>query len=140
MKRFMHEEITYISSDYPELLFSNYTSQSRKEAIDDLKRTLRKLKFFTNNDFAFLDVHNEPLFYQNGKILAEVVQLFAKYQIVHTSNHQVLGDLFEQLLDKGFKQNEGQFFTPMPITRFIWDSLPLKRYKTHPKVIDYGSD
>ncbi len=138
MRDFMHEEITYISSEYPRELFMNYTGQRREEAIRNLEETIRKLKFFTNNDFAFLDVHNEPLFYQNGKILAEVVQLFAKYQIVHTSNHQVLGDLFEQLLDKGFKQNEGQFFTPLPITRFIWDSLPLKRYKTWPRVIDYA--
>ena len=138
MHDFMHEDITYVSSEYPRQLFSNYTNQNREEAIRDLEKTIRKLKFFTNNDFAFKDVHNEELFYQNGKILVEVVQLFSKYRIVHESKHQVLGDLFEQLLDKGFKQNEGQFFTPMPITRFIWDSLPLKRYKTWPRVIDYA--
>ena len=57
---------------------------------------------------------------------------------------QMLGDLFEQLLNKGFKQNEGQFFTPTPITRFIWDSLPLGQIMTkadgieYPKVIDYA--
>ena len=89
-------------------------------------------------------MHNEELFYQNGKILVEVVQLFEKYRIVYPSKHQFLGDLFEQLLNKGFKQNEGQFFTPMPITRFIWDSLPIERI-THsekgtiyPKIIDYA--
>ena len=64
-----------------------------------------------------------------------MVQLFENYRIVYPSKHQFLGDLFEQLLNKGFKQSEGQFFTPMPITRFIWDSLPLK---TIPKVIDYA--
>lgn len=54
------------------------------------------------------------------------------------------GDLFEQLLSKGFKQNEGQFFTPMPITRFIWDCLPIERMThsekgtVYPKVIDYA--
>ena len=46
--------------------------------IEDLKGTLRILKFYTNNDFAFKDVHNEELFYQNGRILVEVVQLFQK--------------------------------------------------------------
>lgn len=56
----------------------------------------------------------------------------------------MLGDLFEQLLNKGFKQNEGQFFTPTPITRFIWDSLPLGQIMSkangieYPKVIDYA--
>ena len=55
-----------------------------------------------------------------------------------------LGDLFEQLLNKGFKQNEGQFFTPTPITRFIWDSLPVKsiiqsnKGIEYPKIIDYA--
>ena len=102
------------------------------------------MKFYSNNDFAFKDVHNEELFYQNGKILVEMVQLFEKYRIVYPSKHQFLGDLFEQLLNKGFKQNEGQFFTPMPIARFIWDSLPVDRMvksdrgNVYPKVIDYA--
>ena len=71
-----------------------------------------------------------------------MVQIFEKYIILYPSKHQFLGDLFEQLLNKGFKQNEGQFFTPMPITRFIWDSLPVERMvksergTVYPKVID----
>ncbi len=138
MKDFMREDITYIPANYPEQIFSNYKGKSRRKAIDELNEAFRKLKYFTNNDFAFKDVHNEKLFYENGKVLVEVVQLFQRYRIVHTSRHQLLGDLFEQLLDKGFKQNEGQFFTPIPITRFIWDCLPMRRYKTWPKVIDYA--
>ena len=112
--------------------------------IEELRNTLRILKFYTNNDFAFKDVHNEELFYQNGKILVEMVQLFQNYRIIGSADVQMLGDLFEQLLNKGFKQNEGQFFTPTPITRFIWDSLPLEKIMTkadgieYPKVIDYA--
>ena len=145
MREFMREEITYIPADYPEQLFSNYTGKNRSKAIEELTSAFRKLKYFTNNDFAFKDVHNETLFYQNGKVLVEVVQLFQRYRIVHASSpqspqskEQFLGDMFEQLLDKGFKQNEGQFFTPRPLTRFIWDSLPLRRYSNYPKVIDYA--
>ena len=144
MEKFMREEILYVSADYPEWLFSTYTGSKRKKAIEDLQNTIRILKFYSNNDFAFKDVHNEELFYQNGKILVEMVQLFEKYRIVYPSKHQFLGDLFEQLLNKGFKQNEGQFFTPMPITRFIWDSLPVDRMvksdrgTVYPKVIDYA--
>lgn len=144
MEQFMGEEIYYVSSDYPEWLFSTYTGAKRKKAIADLQKTIRILKFYSNNDFAFKDVHNEELFYQNGKILVEMVQLFEKYRIVYPSKHQFLGDLFEQLLNKGFKQNEGQFFTPMPITRFVWDSLPVyrmvksERGDAYPKVIDYA--
>ncbi len=144
MERFMREEIYYIPSNYPEWLFTTYTGSKRKKAIEDLQNTIRILKFYSNNDFAFKDVHNEELFYQNGKILVEMVQLFEKYRIVYSSKHQFLGDLFEQLLNKGFKQNEGQFFTPTPITRFIWDSLPVDRMvksergTIYPKVIDYA--
>lgn len=144
MEKFMREKILYVSADYPEWLFSQYTGSQRKKAIEDLRNTIRILKFYSNNDFAFKDVHNEELFYQNGKILVEMVQLFEKYRIVYPSKHQFLGDLFEQLLNKGFKQNEGQFFTPMPITRFIWDSLPVDRMvksergTVYPKVIDYA--
>ncbi len=144
METFMREEIYYVPADYPEWLFSTYTGSKRKKAIEDLQNTIRILKFYSNNDFAFKDVHNEELFYQNGKILVEMVQLFERYRIVYPSKHQFLGDLFEQLLNKGFKQNEGQFFTPMPITRFIWDCLPVDRMvksergTVYPKIIDYA--
>ncbi len=145
MEKFMGEEIFYVSDDYAENLFAQkFNDNRRKAAIEDLKKTIRILKFYSNNDFAFKDVHNEELFFQNGKILVEVVQLFQKYRIVYPSKHQFLGDLFEQLLNKGFKQNEGQFFTPMPITRFIWDCLPMDKIVrkgenfAFPKVIDYA--
>lgn len=142
MEDFMKEKIFYVEANYPEWLFSHYTGQQRKHAIADLKEKIKILKFYSNNDFSFKDVHNEELFLQNGKILVEIVQLFENYRIVYNSKHQFLGDLFEQLLNKGFKQNEGQFFTPMPITRFIWDSLPtinfIKSGQTLPKIIDYA--
>lgn len=143
MEKFMREEIFYVADDYAENLIQQYTGQKRTKLIAELKKTLRILKFYTNNDFAFKDVHNEELFYQNGKILVEVVQLFEAYRIIGSNDLQTLGDLFEQLLSKGFKQNEGQFFTPIPITRFIWDSLPLKKVfqrneQEYPKIIDYA--
>ncbi|MBQ3627198.1 MAG: SAM-dependent DNA methyltransferase, partial [Synergistaceae bacterium] len=141
MEELMLEKIFYVSEKYPELLFEKYNGSDRHNAIADLKSTIRKLKFYSNNDFAFKDVHNEELFYQNGRILVEMVQLFERYRIVYSAKEQLLGDLFEQLLNKGFKQNEGQFFTPMPITRFIWDSLPVERLvqdDKYPKIIDYA--
>lgn len=144
MEKFMREEIFYVPDTYAEDLVLQYSGHKRKNMIEDLKKILRILKFYTNNDFAFKDVHNEELFYQNGKIVMEVVQLFEHYRIIGSSDVQMLGDLFEQLLSKGFKQNEGQFFTPIPITRFIWDSLPITDIikKDHgveyPKIIDYA--
>lgn len=144
MEKFMREEIFYVPDNYAENLVQQYTGHKRQKMIENLKGTLRILKFYTNNDFAFKDVHNEELFYQNGKILVEVIQLFENFRIIGSNDVQMLGDLFEQLLNKGFKQNEGQFFTPIPITRFIWDSLPIKRIIKKadgiefPKIIDYA--
>lgn len=144
MEEFMKEKIYYVPTDYAETLFSTFSSSQRKHAISNLENTLKILKFYANNDFAFIEVHNEELFLKNGKILVEVVQLFERYRIVYTNKHQFLGDLFEQLLNNGVKQNEGQYFTPIPITRFIWDALPVKsiieRTDSHkyPKVIDYA--
>ena len=144
MNEFMDEKIFYVENDYADKLFAQYSGARRKNAIDDLRDTIRKLKFYSNNEFAFKDVHNEELFLQNGKILVEVVQLFEQFKIVYTERNQLLGDLFEQLLNKGFKQNNGQFFTATPITRFVWDALPLERVARrggklrHPRVIDYA--
>ncbi|USR79998.1 N-6 DNA methylase [Arcanobacterium pinnipediorum] len=144
MERFMREKIFYVPDDYAETVVQQYAGKRRENLIKELRDTLRVLKFFTNNDFAFKDVHNEELFYQNGKIVVEMVQLFEHYRIIGSSDIQTLGDLFEQLLNKGFKQNEGQFFTPVPITRFIWDALPIQKVIAtdkgidYPKVIDYA--
>ncbi|MBK2357703.1 N-6 DNA methylase [Francisella hispaniensis] len=54
-----------------------------------------------------------------------------------------VSDLFEGFLDQGVKQSEGQFFTPMPIVRFIISALPLEQIikadgDEKPKVIDYA--
>ena len=50
--------------------------------------------------------------------------------------------MFELFLDDGIKQSEGQFFTPLPICKFIVGSLPLaQKIATNPepiKVIDFA--
>lgn len=144
MAEFMRETITYIPFSAIEELFFQNQGENREVLINSVKEKFRAQKFFTNNDFAFIHVHNEELFYKNSKILQEVVNIFKNYKIIGATDLQTLGDLFEQLLDKGFKQNEGQFFTPIPITRFIWDSLPLEKIIsgeknfTPPKIIDYA--
>lgn len=146
MKEFMGEEVFYVADDYVKKVLEKELEENREQLEAELNKTITKLKFYTNNDFTFKDVHNEKLFYQNGKILVEMVELFQKYRIIDSNDLQLLGDMFEQLLNKGFKQNEGQFFTPIPITCFIWKCLPLesiildeqKNEVRYPKVIDYA--
>ncbi|EEA7720820.1 N-6 DNA methylase, partial [Campylobacter coli] len=97
---------------------------------------------YSNNDFAFLEVHNKELFLKNALVLKEIVELFANYKLTQNSTNQFLGNLFELFLQKGMKQDEGQFFTPIQICEFIIYSLPLqemlsKNSKTL-RVIDYA--
>lgn len=146
MKMFMKEEVFYVPDDYIKNVMKNAIGENREQLEKELNETITKLKFYTNNDFTFKDVHNKALFYQNGKILVEMVELFQQYRIIDSNELQLLGDMFEQLLNKGFKQNEGQFFTPVPITSFIWKCLPLesivqnneKNEVKYPKIIDYA--
>ena len=146
MKEFMKEEVFYVPDDYIKNVMKNAIGENREQLEKELNETITKLKFYTNNDFTFKDVHNKALFYQNGKILVEMVELFQQYRIIDSNELQLLGDMFEQLLNKGFKQNEGQFFTPVPITSFIWKCLPLesivqnneKNEVKYPKIIDYA--
>lgn len=140
MEQFMKEPITYVPLKRVDELLGQIGKIRRNALSDAFKAEFRKLKFFNNNAFAFIDVHNEKLFYRNGKVLVEVVRMLQNYFIIGSEDLQTLGNLFEQLLNKGFKQDEGQFFTPTPITRFIWDSLPLDEIiaDESPKIIDYA--
>ncbi|BCX78605.1 restriction endonuclease [Campylobacter sp. 19-13652] len=141
MKEFLDEEVTYISEETINKAFYLFKNQK-----DETKRTVMEyftqLKFYSNNPFAFLDVHNEKLFFQNAVILKEIVQMLQDIKLKNdTEQHQFLGDLFEGFLDQGVKQSEGQFFTPMPIVKFLISSLPLNGFlkdEKVPKVIDYA--
>ncbi|EAL9251068.1 restriction endonuclease subunit S, partial [Campylobacter coli] len=68
--------------------------------------------------------------------------LFANYKLTQNSTNQFLGNLFELFLQKGMKQDEGQFFTPIQICEFIMYSLPLQEMLSKSskalRVIDYA--
>ncbi|EAH7305763.1 restriction endonuclease, partial [Campylobacter coli] len=82
------------------------------------------------------------LFLKNALVLKEIVELFANYKLTQNSTNQFLGNLFELFLQKGMKQDEGQFFTPIQICEFIMYSLPLQEMLSKNskalKVIDYA--
>lgn len=141
MEEFLKEDVTYIDNDAVEDAFRFF-----KNDPDATKETtlsyFRQLKFYTNSDFAFIDVHNESLFFQNSVILLKVIRMLQDIKLKAQGQNQFLGDLFEGFLDQGIKQSEGQFFTPVPIVKFLVSSLPLKRLIENrtesPKVIDYA--
>lgn len=64
MKRFLAEDVTYIDNEAIDKAF-RFFKKDPDATKETIKRYFRELKFFTNNDFAFIDVHNEKLFYQN---------------------------------------------------------------------------
>ena len=137
MEKFLNEEVSYVSRQDVEDAF-----RLKKDAAKDaILKYFKKLKYYSNNDFTFLEVYNENLFYQNSQVLVEIIKMLQEIKLKTEDQNQFLGDLFEGFLDSGVKQSEGQFFTPLPIVKFIVSSLPLKEINEQtdvPKIIDYA--
>ena len=141
MRKFLNEKISYISNEQIDNAF--WTVKNKRNATkQQIQRYFRELKFFTNSAFSFLDTHNEELFKRNTRVLSEVVQMWQGLRLKAEVPNQFLGDMFEMFLDDGVKQSEGQFFTPLPICKFIVASLPLAekiRENSEPlNAIDYA--
>jgi type I restriction enzyme M protein len=141
----LKEEIVYYSEEDLHKIVKLYPKQTPIEKVEAI---FRELKYYTNNEFAFKEVHNKKLFQQNARVLVEVIKLIQNYQFRFTSKQQVLGDFFELMLNHGVKQSEGQFFTPIPIVRYIILSLGFENIINDklknddieflPKILDYA--
>ena len=141
----LNEETVYYSENELHEIIKLYPKQTPIEKVEAI---FRELKYYTNNEFAFKEVHNKNLFIQNGRVLTEVIKLIQNFRFRFTSKQQVLGDFFELMLNHGVKQSEGQFFTPIPIVRYIILSLgyenlinaKIKNDDDHilPKILDYA--
>ena len=148
MEKFLNETVTYIENEQIEKAFRWY-KKDPDATMKTVMEYFRALKFYSDNDFSFISVHNERLFKENAKILREVLLMLQNIRLKsaaeegrNTETNQFLGDLFEGFLTKGVKQSEGQYFTPMPIVRFIVSSLPLEQIVSQsegiPSCIDYA--
>ena len=93
---------------------------------EDARRKITELRLYKNQEFAFVEVFNEDSFRQNARIVIEMVRLLERWQIRYTHKQQFLGEFFELLLNTGFKQESGQYFTPVPLVQFIVMSLPIE--------------
>ena len=99
-------------------------------------------------NFAFAEVQDERTFALNAKVVREIVELLQVYKFRYAQHHEFLGNFFELLLNTSMKQEAGQYFTPVPITRFILSALPLQKLvqdrvdvrcgEPLPTVIDYA--
>jgi restriction endonuclease S subunit/type I restriction-modification system DNA methylase subunit len=125
MEKFLEDKVMYISNEQIDNAFwavKNKQNATKKQ----IQEYFRDLKFFSNNAFSLINVHNEKLFNRNTKVLIELVQMWQGLRLKTKEQNQFLGDMFEYFLDNSIKQSEGQFFTPIPITKFIIASLPLE--------------
>ncbi|MCU0439638.1 MAG: restriction endonuclease subunit S [Raineya sp.] len=141
MKKFLKEEILYVSNDEIDKAFWA-TKTNRNATKKRIKEIFRELKFFKGLDFEFIKVHNSKGFDKNAKILIDIIKMWQSVRLTSQNQNQFLGDMFEFFLDNGIKQTEGQFFTPIPICKFIVASLPLEtkiKETSEPlKAIDYA--
>jgi len=88
---------------------------------------ITKLRLQKNNEFAIKEVFDEDTFEDNAKVLKEIVELLQNYKVRYTKKQPFLWDFFELLLTTWLKQEAGQFFTPVPIARFICKSIPINK-------------
>jgi type I restriction enzyme M protein len=123
MRRFLEIDVTDFSNDEITRQLSNINDRAALEAI---KSMLTKLRLQKNPEFAFIEVYDDQSFKINTRIVREVVELLQPYQFRYGHKQQFLGDFFELLLNTSIKQETGQYFTPVPICRYIVSSLPIK--------------
>ena len=117
MKQYLEKDVTDYAEDDIDPRYAN---------DEGLLKIFQELRLYKNQEFAFVDVFNEQSFNENASIVREVVVLLQQWQLHYTYKQQFLGEFFELLLNTGFKQESGQFFTPVPLVRFIIKSLPLE--------------
>lgn len=146
MLELLEKKVTDVSDSEFDKQFLQVETQYK----DKFKEILTEIRLKKNNEFAIKEVYDDPSFEENAKVVKEVVELLQVYQIRYNYRQQFLSDFFELLLTTGLKQESGQFFTPVPIARFIIKSLPFQEITDQkieqgnkndllPTVIDYAA-
>lgn len=148
-KQGMKEYLTKDVTDYNDKEVEDKLYALDAAVRDQIREMFTKVRLHKNNEFAFKEVFDEKSFRENAIVVREVVELLQPYQIRYGHKQQFLGDFFELLLSTGIKQEAGQFFTPVPVAKFIISSLPIRELiekKIHndetnflPYIIDYAA-
>lgn len=123
MKKYLSEEVIFHADSEIKSIINKYPKSAELEKLLGL---FKDIKYYGSKDFSFKEVYNKELFEENGRVLIEVIKLLQNFEFKYSNKRQVLGDFFELLLNHGVKQSEGQFFTPVPIARFIILSLAIE--------------
>lgn len=123
MSRFLEIDVIDYKQDDVVQRLANLDSDTKQWVMEMYTNT--RLKKSPN--FAFVEVQDERTFTLNAKVVREIVELLQVYKFRYAQKHEFLGDFFELLLNDSMKQESGQYFTPVPITRFVLSSLPLRK-------------
>jgi type I restriction enzyme M protein len=146
MLELLEKKVTDVSDSEFEKQFQQVEDQYKEK----FKEILTEIRLKKNNEFAIKEVYDDASFQDNAKVVKEVVELLQVYQLRYNYRQQFLSDFFELLLTTGLKQESGQFFTPVPVARFIIKSLPLQEITEQklqqgnksdllPTIIDYAA-
>ncbi len=125
-KRGMHELLEKDVVDIGDEEFKKKFGSVDEKYKSEFLKILTEVRLKKNNEFAFKEVFDDSSFVDNAKVVKEVVELLQGYKLRYNKKHQYLGDFFELLLTTGLKQESGQFFTPVPVAKYIIKSLPIK--------------
>lgn len=123
MSQYLRMKIADHTEDEIDKLLGVSGAESDRLALHNI---FTELRLYKNNEFAFKEVFDEKTFLANAEVVREIVRLLHGKKLRYASKQQFLGDFFERLLNTSVKQEAGQFFTPIPIARFVIDSLPLR--------------
>lgn len=125
MHRFLDIDVTdFTENDITDTLVNVEDSRAQK----NIREMIIKLRLQKNPEFAFIEVYDDNSFNLNARVVREVVELMQPFQFRYGHKQQFLGDFFELLLNTSIKQEAGQYFTPVPITRYIISSFPIKEF------------
>lgn len=122
MRKFLNITVT----DYSDSEIDKSIAVLNEKTKDVIRKMFQDLRLQKNSEFAFKEVYNQESFEDNAKVVKEIVELLQPYQFRYGHKQQFLGNFFELLLNTSIKQESGQFFTPVPISRFMISSLPIK--------------
>ncbi len=148
MDEFLKKQVTDFSDEDFEKQFWGLISDQKEK--QKLLNHITKLRLQKNNEFAIKEVFDDESFEENAKVLKEIVELLQNYKFRYSKKQPFLWDFFELLLTTWLKQEAWQFFTPVPIARFICKSIPIEKiideklnsWENHdilPSVIDYAA-
>lgn len=145
VREFLRMEVADHSLSEVEEAFGSLDEEHKARLL----RMFEEVRLYKNNEFAFLEVYDEKSFNDNAAVVREVVRLIQRKRLRYGKKQPFMGDFFERLLNTSVKQEAGQFFTPLPIAKFIVDSLPVEaiieqkiseqRSDFLPYVIDYAA-